>query len=196
MARRAFALLLLTPLLANCTDAATPVAPSDPVAPSVRLDESPGGEWGPSFGDWELAPGESQPDESSPLQVAHATGAVMTFGNPDAGTAFTPPGSHDQSFHARDRVNPGAVVIDAGQKVTFQVYPGHRVAIYKPGTKPDDIAVTTGTFVLDPTNRLAIQSAPVPVLSFTFHNPGKYLVICAFTRHFVDANMWAWVIVR
>ena len=38
-------------------------------------------------------------------------------------------------------MNPGTVVIDAGQTVTFRVYPGHRVAIYKPGVRPEDVVL-------------------------------------------------------
>jgi plastocyanin len=196
--RRVFALLLVTPLLANCTDSATPVAPAGPtrtleVSPADAgwlFGESPVDE---SFDAW-LA-GQSTAEES-PLQVAPGTGAVMAFGNPDAGTDY-PPQTHDESLHGKDRVIPGTVVIDAGQKVTFQVFPGHRVAIYKPGVRPEDIIVPpSGNFILDPTNRMAIQGAPVPSLSFTFHNPGRYLVICAVRRHFVVARMYGWVIVR
>jgi plastocyanin len=193
--RRFIAILLVTPFLTNCSESVTPVAPS---GAAFTLEESPLGEWESPLGvgDWEYPLGESP--EEAPVQVLSApeSGAVMEFGNPDAGTHFSPPGVHDQSFHSRDRVNPGAVVIDAGQKVTFIVNPGHRVAIYKDGTRPEDINPGTGTFVLDPRNRMVIQSAPVPVLSFTFHHPGHYLVICAVRRHFVEANMWAWVHVR
>jgi len=196
--RRFLALLLVTPLLASCSDSVAPVAPRDAVP---RLEESPLGEWesppgGSPLGEWVLGEGVSPLGESTlEVQGAPSSGAEMLFGNTLAGTSY-PPGVHDQSFHGRDRVIPGTVVIDAGQKVTFRVNPGHRVAIYKPGTRPEDIAVGPGFFVLDPTNRLALQAAPVPVLSLTFHNPGRYLVICAVTRHFVEANMYGWVIVR
>ena len=30
----------------------------------------------------------------------------------------------------------------------------------------------------------------------TFDEPGRYLVICTFRFHFVDANMYAWVVVK
>jgi len=194
--RRIFALLLVTPLLANCSDPATPVSPSGAV---LTRDESPIGnstestpdDW--TLDDWTLA---AAPLAESQVQSAPGSGAVMEFGNPDAGSSFSPPGAHDQSFHSRDRINPGAVVIDAGQKVTFKINPGHRVAIYKDGTRPEDINPGTGNFVLDPTNRLFLQGTLVPSLSFTFNQPGHYLVICAVRRHFVEANMWGWVIVR
>jgi plastocyanin len=204
--RRLFACLLVTPLLASCSDSATPVAsPADGLAreesPLVvaspdeslqgwTLEDSPAQEW--TLEDWTL--GQS-PVEESVLQGAPATGALMLFGNPGAGTDY-PPGAHDASFHGKDRVIPGTVVIDAGQKVTFRVYPGHRVGIYKDGVRPEDINPGTGPFILDPTNRLALQGVPVPTITFTFHNPGRYLVICAARRHFVEANMYGWVIVR
>jgi plastocyanin len=164
--RRVFALLLVTPLLANCSDSPTPVSPPGAV---------------PAF-------------DASPPQ-GPSSSAVMVFGNPGAGTHFSPPGSHDQSFTARDKINPGAVVISAGGTVTFQVNPGHRVAIYNDGTRPEDITVGPGPTVLDPTNRLYLQPAPGTV-SYTFAAPGRYLVICAVRRHFVEANMYGWVIVR
>lgn len=192
--RRVFALLLFTPLLANCADSATPVAPAGPVLSegAVSTEET----W-PVEENW-WTPGdvlaEAVEGEIS-AQVAPGTGAVMAFGNPDAGTNY-PPGVHDQSFHGKDRVIPGTVVIDAGQPVTFQVYPGHRVAIYKDGVRPQDIIVNpNAVFVLDPTNRLALQAAPGnPKLVFL--KPGRYLVICAYRTHFVNANMYGWVIVR
>jgi plastocyanin len=165
--RRVLALLVVTPLLANCSDSATPVAP-----PGAALTS----------------------EEVAPQGVPSS--AVMVFGNPDAGTDFLPPGSHDQSLHGKDRIIPGTVVIAAGGTVTFQVNPGHRVAVYDDGTRPEDITVGPGAFVLDPTNRLWLQPAPGPTFSFTFQQPGRYLVICAITRHFVVANMYGWVIVQ
>lgn len=194
--RRIFALLLATPLLANCSDSVTPVAPSGPartleVSPVDVWAESPTDEW--TLDEWTLG---WSPLAESPLQSAPGTDAVMQFGNPDAGTVYSPPGAHDQSFHGKDRLIPGTVVIDAGQKVTFRMAPGHRVAIYKDGTRPEDIKVGTGFFVLDPTNRQALQGVPVPELYYKFQKPGRYLVICAIRRHFVEANMYGWVIVR
>jgi plastocyanin len=191
--RRIFALLLLTPLLVNCSDSATPVAPAGPVLSEGAVPTE--GDW-PTEENW-WTPGDvlSLPEEEMSAQGAPSSGEVMVFGNPDAGTNY-PPGAHDQSFHGKDRVIPGTVVIDAGQTVTFRVFPGHRVGIYRDGTRPEDITVNPAAlFVLDPTNRLALQAAPGnPV--FRFNVPGRYLVICAYTRHFVEANMYGWVIVR
>jgi plastocyanin len=165
--RRILALLLVTPLLANCSDSPMPVAPGGTVLMN----------------------------EESALQ-GPSSSAVMVFGNPDAGTPY-PPQTHDQSLHGKDRVIPGTVVIEAGGTVTFEVTTrAHRVAVYDQGVRPEDITVGPGPLVLDPTNRLAFQSTPTPTFSYTFTKPGRYLVICAATRHFVVANMWGWVIVK
>ncbi len=192
--RRVFALLLLTPLLASCADSATPVAPAGAV---LSEGDVPTEEAWPTEENWWTA-GDVLTlvsEEEISAQGAPSSGELMVFGNPDAGTAY-PPGVHDQSFHGKDRVIPGTVVIDAGQTVKFGVYAGHRVAIYKDGVRPEDITVNpAAVFVLDPTNRLALQAAPGnPVLKFNV--PGRYLVICAVRRHFVEANMYGWVIVR
>ena len=186
--RRVFALLLITPLLANCADSATPVAPPGSMLANEEIvDEESWTEesWNAGFA-----------NEESPLQSMPSS-AVMVLGNPDAGTSY--PAGHDQSLHGKDRMIPGTVVIPAGGTVTFRVFPGHRLAIYNDGTQPEDInlAIGNASFLLDPTNRIALQGAPVPLITFTFNRPpGRYLVICAVRRHFVVARMWGWVIVQ
>jgi plastocyanin len=195
--RRIFALLLVTPLLANCADSATPVAPAGAVL--SEGDVSTEVEWIPEENS--LMPGDvfSLTEEGMSLLSVGATSAepaVMVLGNPEAGTSY-PPGAHDQSYHGRDRMIPGALSVAVGQPVTFVVKPGHRVAIYRDGVKPDDISPNNpGPFVLDPVRRLFLQGAPVPQFTGTFNAPGKYLVICAIKTHFFNANMWAWVIVK
>lgn len=195
--RRVFALLLLAPILASCADSSSPT-PVAPAAAVLSEGEVPteGEEW-PVVEDWFTPEGFiSLADEEISALAAPGTNVVMTFGNPDAGTNY-PPGSHDASFHGKDRVIPGTVVIDAGQIVTFQVYPSHRVAIYKPGVRPEDITATNpGPFILTPsTGRIVLQAAPGNP-SFKFNVPGRYLVICAVKNHFFVANMYGWVIVR
>jgi plastocyanin len=194
--RRVFALLLLTPILASCADSSspTPVAPAAAVLSEGEVPTE--GEW-PVEENWFTPEGMiSLPEEEISAMAAPGTDVVMTFGNPDAGTNF-PSGAHDASFHGKDRVIPGTVVIDAGQQVTFQVFPTHRVAIYKPGVRPQDITATNaGPFILTPsTGRLALQAAPGNP-AFKFNVPGRYLVICAVKSHFFVANMYGWVIVR
>ena len=70
----------------------------------------------------------------------------MQFGKVDVGSQ-TPPGStHDASAHAKDDVVPRTVVIDEDGTVTFNLPPNvHQIAIYKPGTQPDDIDTTIVT---------------------------------------------------
>lgn len=135
--------------------------------------------------------------------------AVMEFGR-EIG-ADKPP-THP-TFHARDRVRPHTVVIRAGGTVHFDVAPVHQVGIYEDGTRPVDIEVSPSTlepspaplflpdFVIDdPEGRIGLG----PGLSFssghewsyTFPEPGRYLVICTVTPHFVEAKMYGYVHVK
>jgi plastocyanin len=193
--RRVFALLLVTPLLANCTDSATQVAPRS-AAPS--FDESPMESPFEASEELQVASSdEASPVElvlDSPLMGAPGTGEVMEFGNPQAGTDYEA-GTHDQSLHGKDRVIPGTVVIDAGQTVKFMVHPGHRMAVYKPGWRPEDITVNPTGHILDPKNRLALQPSPAPP-TYRFNVPGRYLVICVVRKHFILSKMYGYVIVR
>lgn len=120
-----------------------------------------------------------------------------------------PPAEHDQSFHAFDKVRPRTVVISRGGSVTYEIYPCHQPAVYAPGTDPDDIDVTATEpigvagcppdRIVDPTNRLAVappQSSEEQEWTHTFDEPGRYLVICTTTVHFVFAKMYSWVIVQ
>jgi hypothetical protein len=98
--------------------------------------------------------------------------------------------------------------------VTFQIGPFHQVAVYQPGTKPGDIEVSPATlqplivgpvfipnFIInDPDGRLAlgppVSFAPQQWTSPPLTQPGTYLVICTVTPHFVEANMYGWIIVK
>lgn len=190
--RRVFALLLLTPLLASCADSATPVAPPGALLTEGALPTDGG--W-PVEENW-FTPGGALtlPEQEIAIQSADAP-TVMVFGNPDAGADFSTP-SHDQSFHARDRIIPGTVVIDAGETVTFQVNFGHRVAIYDDGVQPTDIQPTPGPLLLYPVGRLFLQPFPTPQFTLKFVRPGKYLVLCAINKHFFEGRQWGWIVVR
>lgn len=143
------------------------------------------------------------------------TSAVMRFGNNDAGTSEF--GPEHPSSHARDNIIPGTVVIQAGGTVTFQVQTPHRVAIYEPGTRPEDIRLIPGVTVFnhvgppgppfipnfyidEPIGRLFIEAGPAfgapHTVEYTFEEPGRYLVICAIFPHFSQFNMYGWVVVR
>jgi plastocyanin len=106
---------------------------------------------------------------------------------------------------------PRTVVIAQGGTVTFETFGVHQVAIYDVGTEPEDIdtsilaAPVPGCppvpLINDPLNRVAILGAqpcaggPIAV-SYTFHDPGRYLIICTFLPHFADFDMYGWVIVK
>jgi plastocyanin len=146
--------------------------------------------------------------DASPASV------VVEFGREHVGSSFPPPSGHDRSFHAKDKMNPRTVVIERGGTVTFTIAPLHRPAVYERGTEPGDIEVSPATleplslgpvfipnFVInDPDGRIA--QAPSYSLGFQswttppFTEPGRYLVICTTRPHFVDANMYGWVIVK
>ena len=95
--------------------------------------------------------------------------------------------------------------------MTFDVVGRHKVAVYAPGTAPEDIDVTLleppvppGT-INDPAGRLArsptltgTDAAPAPwqAPAGTFARPGRYLVICEILPHFAEYGMYGWVIVE
>lgn len=141
--------------------------------------------------------------------------AVVRFGNNSVGTLKF--GFDHPSAHARDNIVPTTVVIRAGGTVTFLVQPPHVVAIYEPGTTPEDIRLIPDVTLFDhtgppgppfipdfyidePNGRLFIDPAvpfgPPHSVQYTFEEPGKYLVICAITPHFVFSKMYAWVDVK
>lgn len=139
---------------------------------------------------------------SFPVAAGPPDSAVMEFGR-DLGSGCNPPECFDDaSFHADDKIVPGAVAISAGGEVTFNINGFHQVAIYEPGTKPADI--DTGIllfdfFIDDPNGRVELglpAFAGPRAETFTFDEPGKYLVICTVLPHFEEAQMWGWVIVN
>jgi plastocyanin len=134
--------------------------------------------------------------------------AIIQFGQSDVGSPFPPGSEHDQSAHAKDNLVPRSVVIEQGGTVTFQVPAGaHQIAIYAPGTEPDDIDTTNllalcpgpaPRLINDPANRLALITHACGSswqAQYTFDTPGRYLVICAFLPHF-EVGMFGWVEVR
>jgi plastocyanin len=139
---------------------------------------------------------------SSPLS------ATIQFGMPIAGSPFPPSADHDDSAHATDNLVPRTVVIAAGGTVTFDVpASAHQIAIYAPGTEPEDIDTTIRTpicpgtaprLINDPANRVALIThacGSAWQAQYTFTTPGRYLVICAFLPHF-QVGMWGWVEVK
>jgi plastocyanin len=123
--------------------------------------------------------------------------ATMRFGRPEVGSGCNFPCEDDASFHTVDKVQPGAVTISAGGTVAFDIEGFHQVAIYEPGITPKDIEPDVGAFpfVNDADGRVFLGGLLADE-SFTFDEPGKYLVICNIAPHFEEAQMWGWVIVK
>ena len=155
------------------------------------------------------------PGDSATVLFGHASlGERPPTVRPDCpDDPFIPPGppdcfdvGHDHSGNALENLVPRTVVIDRGGSVTY-IREGtgrHQVAIYGPGTAPEDIDVTilSGGFINDGTDRVA--KGPLPTgagwtiwttPAGTFAEPGRYLVICTFPAHFAEA-MYGWVIVK
>jgi plastocyanin len=141
--------------------------------------------------------------------------ATIDFGRDTLGSPFPPSQTpHDQSGHSRDSLFPQEVVIDKGGTVTFVMGASgvHEVAIYEPGTSPKDINTQLLELppppppcppvptINDPNHRIKILSDQVceggsSAPTWTFSQPGRYLVICTFLPHF-QAGMYGWVTVR
>jgi hypothetical protein len=103
---------------------------------------------------------------------------------------------------------PYVTTIKAGGAVAFAIAGFHVVAIYGPGTTPEDIDASNTIdlpgappgfpqVINDPEHRIYLGLNPIPlpqdrieVVQFT--RRGRYLVICAFTPHFAD-KMWGYV---
>lgn len=145
--------------------------------------------------------------------------AEVIFGTEQAGSPFPPAEEHDHSGHARDKMVPRTVVIGQGGEVTYHVAPFHQVAVYADGKKASDIEedIASGDATLedltdpffipdfiidDPVDRIALSPPLVPgefmwtTPEGTFDEPGRYLVICTTTPHFLSADMYGWVIVK
>ena len=157
--------------------------------------------------------GTASPSNRSVGPVATASSAMtatMQFGQANVGSDYPPVPAHDQSAHAKDNLVPRTVVIDKGGTVTFNTFGVHQIAIYAPGTEPDDIDTSdvvqmpgncpafAPLLIDDDTNRVGFYTHACGgpwSQPHTFTEPGKYLVICAFLPHF-EVQMYGWVIVR
>lgn len=122
------------------------------------------------------------------------------------------PANHDRSYHAKDKLVPRTVTIAAGGTIHYEIMPFHQIGIYEPGTQPEDInlaltedltvPIFNPDFIInDPDDRLALSPFMLAETTWTspsgtFDKPGRYLVICTITPHFVNADMYGWVIVK
>ena len=163
---------------------------------------------GPSRPSFVSASGAARSRASTPDDEGLRLAATIQFGKIDVGSPYPPSADHDESSHAKDDIVPREVVIDRGGTVTFDVPAGtHQIAIYVPGTEPQDIDTTNvvrlcpGTaprLINDATNRIALITHTCGTAwqaQYTFDSPGRYLVICAFLPHF-QVGMYGWVNVR
>jgi plastocyanin len=143
---------------------------------------------------------------------------TISFGKDAVGTTYFPPGEHDASFHAKDKIRPHLTNLAAGGNVIFEIGSFHGVAIYEPGTRPEDIEISESTledlvlpfppflledFLINDPDGRATDRAPVTLAPTqwsppegTFDEPGVYLVICYVLPHFAGANMYAYINVR
>lgn len=96
---------------------------------------------------------------------------------------------------------PPEAKIKAGGAVSFVIGGFHQVVVYGPGTRPEDISLTTvipgagsppsPPLIDDPLNRVyrGLDPGLQPrdrVEAIHFPSPGTYLVICAVLPHFVN----------
>ncbi len=104
--------------------------------------------------------------------------------------------NHDQSGHAKYKLVPRTVVISAGGSVTYNFTGYHKIAIFAAGTQPGDVTNPDGTIddsaMIDGTPNTDSWTTSAG----TFDTPGRYLVICNFAPHFVNYDMYGWVIVQ
>jgi hypothetical protein len=129
----------------------------------------------------------------------------------DAGSPFPPTADHDSSGHATDSLVPRTVVANQGDLVCFDTSGVHQFAAYEPGIEPADIdpdvtvsqpaACPPRPLIDDPDGRVDFQTHPCnESRTYGFDtadlSPGRYLVICTFSPHFKNGDMYGWVIIQ
>ncbi len=136
------------------------------------------------------------------------TTATVRFGNDDVGSSFPPITEHDESGNAKFNLIPRTVTIAEGGRVTYDIlvrFGIHQAAVYEAGTIPDDIDIQGPfPFINDPVGRLAMGpavNAATGTGTWTtpadaFDEAGRYLVLCNFTPHFAEFDMYGWVNVK
>jgi hypothetical protein len=144
-----------------------------------------------------------------PVVLAGPDGtATVRFGNDDVGSPFPPITEHDNSGNGKFNLIPRTATIAQGGTVTYDIlirFGIHQPAVYEAGTTPDDITIQGPfPFVNDLDGRLAIGPAVNAAAGTgtwttpadTFDEPGRYLVLCNFTPHFAEFDMYGWVQVK
>src|SRR5262245_12893517 len=151
-------------------------------------------------------PGHNHKGVNGPLASATVSfGAWPANLDPPLDRFVTPEAPDAPNVH---QVLPNVSMIKAGGTINFSISGFHIVAIYGPGTKPEDIDATI-TIPLpgapagfppaidDPENRVyrGINPLGAPqdrIESVQLSERGTYLVICAFLPHFED-EMWGFI---
>jgi hypothetical protein len=136
------------------------------------------------------------------------TSATVRFGNDDVGSSFPPITEHDESGNGKFNLIPRTVTIPIGGRVTYDIlvrFGIHQPAVYEAGTTPDDIDLQGPfPFINDPGGRIemgpavnvATGTGTWTTAPATFDKPGRYLVLCNFTPHFAEFDMYGWVNVK
>jgi hypothetical protein len=132
-------------------------------------------------------------------------GAWPATGETPTDRMTTPNAPDAPNIHA---LLPRTAIIKAGGAVNFIVAGFHQIAVYAPGTKPDDIdtdvlipipgAPPEVGLIDDPDNRIYRGVSPLTVPQdrvevVHFGRRGLYLVICTVSVHFINDKMYGWV---
>jgi hypothetical protein len=146
-------------------------------------------------------PGARADDDDGKVSVTVSFGAGLNTAQP--GNA------------ANHHVLPKTIHVRTGGVVNFAVAGFHQIFVYNPGKGPDDVVLNPNpmSLFIDDVNGLYYRGilpagGPPPGIPATtnpsnaanrvepvsFLKPGRYLVICNVTPHFLD-GMWAWVVV-
>jgi len=103
---------------------------------------------------------------------------------------------------------PGTITIPEGGRVTYDIlvrFGIHQPAVYEAGTTADDVDIQGPfPFINDPDGRIemgpavnvATGTGTWTTAPATFDKPGRYLVLCNFTPHFAEFDMYGWVNVK
>ena len=136
------------------------------------------------------------------------TSATVRFGNDDVGSSYPPITEHDESGNGKFNLIPRTVTIPVGGRVTYDIlvrFGIHQPTVYEAGTTPDDIDIQGPfPFINDPDDRIemgpavnvATGTGTWTTAPTTFGQPGRYLVLCNFTPHFAEFDMYGWVNVK
>ena len=136
------------------------------------------------------------------------TSATVRFGNDDVGSSFPPIMEHDESGNGKFNLIPRTVTIPVGGRVTYDIlvrFGIHQPTVYEAGTTPEDIDIQGPfPFINDPEGRVemgpavnvATGTGTWTTAPATFDKPGRYLILCNFTPHFAEFNMYGWVNVK